>query len=173
MDSHTKQLLDECDIIFKYAKTQKLLVFVIGWFAVDFAYGKITRNHHDIDIMVEESDLFLWEQWFVLRGFTRKNFLRKSQKYCFILEKDGISVDIGGVYYEQEKVLDHCDFSESPFLWPMIKDKLFWTRNFEWIQVNFALPETIFVFKTSNPKGMLRENDIHDLQILREIIHIS
>lgn len=170
MDQKTYKLLVEIENIFSFSKSENKVVFLLGWFAVDSAFGSITRNHHDIDIMIEEIDLKFWKEWFIQKGFECKKYQKKSQNNCFYFEKDWVIIDVGSFYYQDNQVFDRCDFDEKPFLWPTKKDKLFRSWKLSWISLNFASPEILLFFRTMSSWKLLRENDLHDIEILKKLI---
>ncbi|PIY97053.1 MAG: hypothetical protein COY66_01460 [Candidatus Kerfeldbacteria bacterium CG_4_10_14_0_8_um_filter_42_10] len=143
--------------IFEFAKKISILAdkknkkFIFdGGFGLDIAYGKITRNHGDIDAQVEKDDLEFWKEYFVKEGFE----IKKNPDERFEL-------------YIADNGKFHIDFGcyRGKFIKNSIKGTEFTAFS----------PKEILNFKKSECKrlGTKRLKDVHDFTLFNEMAYIG
>jgi uncharacterized protein YneR len=143
-------LIQELDKIFHFSKKSGLLSFVSGGFAIDFAYGKLTREHDDIDLLVEEKDFLIWKNWFIDNGYNLQLFKSKNPDYACIMVRDKVHIDLGCVYFEDDKMLDHCDGEDKPYLWPQSRQVSILKAKVDRKEYFYLSPKTAYFLKTNH-----------------------
>jgi leucyl-tRNA synthetase len=137
--------------IAKHASEKNVLAVFDGGIGLDIAFGKITRNHGDIDLQVENSELDNWIKYL------------KEEK--FKVEKNPDKrMDI----YTADNGIFHIDFGCYIDLEKNKEDKNYLIRNIvdgvEFVTFN---SEEILDYKISEIKrmGAKRQKDLHDLAL--------
>lgn len=166
-----EKLLEWSEIANKFDK----LLIVQGGYAVDLAYGKITRKHDDLDLMVLEKDLGWFKERFVIDGYKIKiheehnpNLSYCAYKYNFIVE-DSIYIDVEGINVD-DKVWDRDDGKIN--IWPVEVNNLYTEINIENVPIKFLTPKLIYYFKKKlQDKGWdKREKEVSDFKILETFV---
>ena len=108
IDQWTQQLEALLLDIASTAQTAKKRYYIGGGFAVDLAFGGISRPHEDIDLAPMEEDTDWWKDWFRSKGYRiSKNHDMKDYPYAFLVtnEKNDYLVDVYPVRVGQDGIV--------------------------------------------------------------------
>ncbi len=169
-----EKLLEWAEIADKYQK-----IFIVqGGYTVDLAFGKITRNHDDLDVITLEKDLDWFKECLITDGYKIKvheghnpKLTFCSYKYNFLAEAS-IYIDWEGINIDTE-VWDRGDGEK--YVWPIKPEDLYLTTYIDQIPVKYLNPKLIYDFKKKQQeKGWdIREKEEHDFEILKKIISVG
>lgn len=70
LDAKTQQLEQLLLTIAKVGQENGKQYYIGGGFAVDLAFGGLTRQHEDLDFYPREEDTNWWQDWFRTQGYT-------------------------------------------------------------------------------------------------------
>ena len=163
-----EKLLEWSEIANKFSK----LLIVQGGYAVDLSYGKLTRNHDDLDLIVKEEDLNWFKERLIVDVYKIKvhedhnpDLSFCAYKFNFILE-DSVCLDLEGINIDKQ-VWDRNDGEK--FVWPTIPGKLYQVVTVEGISLKYLSPELVYEFKKKQQDAGWdkREKEDHDFKILK------
>lgn len=163
-DQHTKSLVDVLLELMKAAQNDDHLLVVTSGFVIDLAAGKLVRSHHDLDLLVPESDLLWVRQLLEARGFAIDHYQKKNPKTAFFGTKGDLIVDIGGFNVSQTEVFDNTNLDGSKFIWPVTPEEFLWSRTIDGMVIPFVSPKAIYHFKSTS--GRNDQKDVADLKML-------
>jgi len=167
INKHTKQLEKLALEITRAAEENKKDYFIGGGLAIDFFYGKLSRNHHDIDFHPMLKDELWWVQWFTDQGYNVKNradpqfpetwnIFNSHTKFVvdmwpFRLENGILLINNGGKYIDAKR---H---------WEEITSVVY--KN---ITIRIENPQRVLEQKTRHAKQSqkYRPVDVHDFKLL-------
>lgn len=163
-DQHTTQLLDTLLSLVRSAEQDGRLLILTSGFVADFAEGTIQRPHHDLDLLVLESD-FTWIQVQLAdQGFSITAFPDKNPAAAFQAKREKVIVDVGAITVTAERVFDVTDTDAQPFTWPIQPSAFLWQRAIDTSPILFVNPRVISAFKQQ--AGRHSVTDAQDLAVL-------
>lgn len=151
--------LDESGIVF----------WLFGGWAVDFAVGKVTRQHDDIDLVLLEDDLDRAIDCLCGRGYTRTS---SRQAHQTNLDRQGLRVQLNIVKILSDgTVVSPGAFSD----WPWHPSSLKGSRgSVGGLELRIVSPQSMLETKQGFPQhpsgSPHREKDLHDIRILGELL---
>ncbi len=154
------------DLSSEAAASGKLLLVLSG-FVADLCEGRVLREHRDLDTVVLEADLPFWRDALTKRGFTIGSFRSKDPQYAFPAEKEGVSIDVGGIHITDTEVWDRTTPNER-YIWRIHPRELIWQREIAGTTVRFISPQIAAIFKAESGRGL--EKDVGDLEMLKRYL---
>ncbi|MFA7319058.1 MAG: class I tRNA ligase family protein [Parcubacteria group bacterium] len=137
--------------IAQYASEKKILAVFDGGIGLDIAFGKITRNHDDIDLQVESGELDKWIKYLEEENFKVKK--NPDKRFDIYTADNGIFHIDFGCYIDLDKNKNDKDY--------LIRNVI--------DEIEFATfkPGEILEYKISEIKrlGIKRQKDSHDLAL--------
>lgn len=167
-DEHTQRLLSTFVALASLAEESQRLIAITSGFVVDLAEGALLRDHHDLDLLVLESD-FVWLRGSLTdRGFSVLPFKRKNPVTSFQATREDETIDVGAISVTIHQVLDSTDLDGTPFIWPIEPPQFLWQRTIGSTPIYFVNPSVIYLFKQQS--GRQSKQDVQDLDILARYI---
>lgn len=166
-NKHTGQLEELVMEIAKAANKNKKDYFIGGGLAIDFFYGKLSRNHHDIDFHPMLKDGLWWVQWFTDRGYNVKNRADPQfpETWNIFNSHGEFIVDMWPFLLENGVLLINNEgkYIESNRHWKEIKSVVY-----KKINIRVENPQRVLEQKTRHTKQgqNYRPIDLHDFKLL-------
>ncbi|HCM37213.1 MAG: hypothetical protein UV61_C0001G0022 [Candidatus Gottesmanbacteria bacterium GW2011_GWB1_43_11] len=167
VNKYTRQLEDLALRIAKAAKESKKDYFIGGGLAIDFFYGQITRNHHDIDFHPILEDTVWWIEWFKSRGYKVTN--RLDPKFpetwrVYNFEGEAI-IDMWPLQQENGVLLINCEgkYVDAGRYWKETK-----LVDYKKVDIRIENPQRVLEQKTrhASQSQKYRRVDLHDFKLL-------
>ena len=169
-DSKTSELIQIIMNLATIASLNNKLLIVQGGFAVDLAYGRLTRVHDDLDLITLESELDFFKEELIKLGHKMGSY--DPNGYSFFAEKEGIHIDFDSVQIDES--LDQVSDFDQPYryIWPVKASELFSQIEVDGVVINYANPSLVKEFKEILIKSgkEKRAKEDHDLKILNSVI---
>lgn len=171
MDKKTEHQLTLISQITKALEKQQIPYWLIGGFAVDAVLGKVTREHHDIDVLILHSDRDKVAE--LVTTINTYDFLVITQwsNYKFVgYDPDKkINADFGFISFKDNSVeflRNGNKFYLPKFLFP--KENKF---RLEKIDINVVEPTLLYAsklhMKRLDSEPVNKEKDKNDLELLK------
>ena len=161
--------------IAKTARHHKKKYFLSGGFAIDLAFGSITRSHEDIDFHPLEKDAKWWEKWFVKRGYLIKTTKdTKLFKYAFVVfdRKSNYVADVYPFTATNTGRISMVDKNGIKRVWKGKSWKKSKGIKHKGVIITIENPRTIIFQKMHHAKEFhikLSKKHLHDLEIFKKV----
>jgi lincosamide nucleotidyltransferase A/C/D/E len=147
--------------------------WMFGGWAVDFAAGRITRDHGDIDLVIWRSDRRIVLDRLGLKGFVPGESERPAHQ--IELSRSGLHLEINLIEETSDgTIVCPGDFSDWPWLRGSFGTDIGAIGE---LRVRIVSPSGQLEAKEGFPRHRLgaphRAKDIHDIEILKEIIRTA
>lgn len=167
IDSFTKSLFKLVLEIAKAAELNSKDYFFGGGMAIDLHFGKITRNHHDIDFHPILKDYSWWKQWFIKKGYSIEEPASEDfPETSHVIDNEGnMLVDLWPMRLVSNrlKIKHKGSYSDAGRHWNEIQTVKFMGNN-----IKIENPERVLDQKKRHFKSgeEFREQDKHDYELL-------
>ena len=156
----TKKQLELIKLVFLTADEHNKFIFLKGGWNIDLSYGKITREHEDVDFHYNVRDKIFWQEWYSNKGFTKNP---QTNFYTIYNSPDDYHVDMGGLELDKNTITwNHGGIAE---IEEVVKEKKFETMHFLGMKLNVEK-----YLKLKHKDFGKRKRDTHDLNILNELL---
>lgn len=152
--------------LFSNANKNKKLIFILGGWNIDLSYGKITREHADVDFLFDINDYKYWKEWFLALGFKEK----KVDAYYSVYSssRKDLSVDMEGFNYDKElQVIAWKDGRTSPIN-EVVEMKKY--NRLEFTGMKLSVEKHL---KYNHKDYGKRKKDLHDVKLLEKLLRLK
>jgi len=159
-NQRTKRQLAIIKKIFQTARNEDKFIFIKGGWNIDLNFGKITRDHQDIDFHFDKKDAESWKDWFKQHGFE----IEEKNEWSLIFSLGGISIDFEAVQLSGQKIVwkqGHAsEISE------VVEEGKYLGTTYKRMKLDV---EKYLKQKSAKEGKKLRKKDLHDLALIKQI----
>jgi hypothetical protein len=148
--------------VFERAKRDNKFIFLKGGWNIDLSYGKVTREHDDIDFHYDISDYDYWKPWFERRGFKEEV---RDEFYSIYSSPVGFYVDMGGFKYDPQTKKITWKHGVVSDVEDVVEDKEY--KGESYLGMRLGVEKYL---KLKHEDFGTREKDLHDSKILDELL---